>query len=394
MSKYLINQPGVDGFASLSSLGADVPRRFRKEVMYEGKFIHPSTGKTHQFSRADLERIAEQSNALEAKQRIPFPDGHDFSAQKNMGFWKDFTVAPRVNGEGHGLFATVHVPLEAHAQLVGKTIDSVSVYLERNVKLSDGTVFEGPVCTHVCGTNYPVIRQQHDFEQFAKSQGGDVELLEFGDDSVDKIKTLLIAALGLKAEASEKEIGDALRTAFAAKTQLAAENEKLLSDLKEAIGMASSTSAALDAGKSAAAEPVKSKREQELEAQLSALRGQAVTTMLDAALSVGKITKVERDAYLSICSLGTLNVVPFGKTAAEEVNTVKIIEAILSSRQSNSAVPMGTQSNRGESETAAAAKARVKSQADWFSARGYEVKIAPDGLSYEVNRSAQNGGRR
>ena len=122
--------------------------QFEKEILYEGTFVHPSTGKTHIFDRADLEHMAGASNRLVRDEGItvPFPDGHRFDARSNIGFWSDFEVKPSESRPGvAGLFGKVSVPLADDQKRIGKTITEVSAMIESEAKLTSGDKVDGPV---------------------------------------------------------------------------------------------------------------------------------------------------------------------------------------------------------------------------------------------------------
>ena len=246
--------PGADGpWTVLAHSGRDKSAvRFEKEILYEGTFIHPSTGRTHVFERADLERMAESSNQLDTEGiSVPFPDGHRFDARSNLGFWSEFSVKDSLSKPGvSGLFGTVVVPLADDQKKIGKTITEVSAMVENEVKLTNGEQIEGPVCTHVCATNYPVVPGQENFIATLSSRASGEQEIEVesyawpekaktikkGEVKMDELRKLLAVSLGLDSGSSMEELSKAAKVFFARKTELEEENGKLLEDINVALG--------------------------------------------------------------------------------------------------------------------------------------------------------------
>lgn len=360
-------------------------KRFKKEVLYEGTFIHPNTGNKHEFDRGTLEGIARQSNTLTAAGvKIPFPDGHVWAAKENMGNWAEFHTAPSKSKGAKpgatGLWAWVNVPIEADAVKIGKTIDSVSVMLSKEVKLVDGTIVDGPVCTHVCATDYPVIPGQSNFEAaFSKVQGADTGLLFLSGDQTMELKKILMAALGLKGDQTDEQIAAALRLAIETRdqkvTELTRKNESLLEDVNVALGRSNSVQ--------------KTDREIKLERELFLSRGEKVNAQIEAAIKEGRTTKAEADVFTKLMAIGEVTAILFGKETPETVNVSKELLALLASRAKDSMVNLSTASTRGTTNELEAQKKFRSEQAAYFEKKGHTIVWNSDRTDFTVQKGTK-----
>lgn len=362
---------------------------FTKEVLYEGSFIHPANGKTYTFTRAELEAMAAQTNLLLSRGvSVPFPDGHRFDVKDNLGFWSKFSVADSQSRPGSaGLYGEVHVPLEKVAERMGKTITEVSIYAEREAKLTDGTVIAGPVITHVAATNYPVIPGQNNFVASFSKTGEDkreVPVYDFSSGpkepviNMDKFIETVLAAFGLTKTTPlaemEAKFAD-VKAKLAEHTALSAQCEKLKTDIVT-LGKT---------GPTGASEPAKSDREKALEAELAKVHSERRKAVLDAALSAGRISKPEHEAFSKLVAIGETAVIPFGASAAERLDVEKVVFGLIEARKPNAAfstAPTARAVAADASEKAAAELAQRKLSADWFSRNGYEVKWNAAGTDF------------
>lgn len=387
MYKLAILPGKTADFLSVIPGGGLAGKRFRKEVLYEGSFRHPSTGKTHKFSKTDLEQIANNSNTLlEKGVQIPFPDGHRFDAMYNMGNWVKFDVAPSSSSGApagaFGLFGEVVVPLEQHAERVGATIKTVSVYLERGVKLTDGTEIDGPVCTHVCGTTYPVVPGQSDFDAALavtkEAFGPEEESETMNLDPV--IKAAIVTALSLAKDTTDQQAIDAVKAAFGELKSLRENNATLLSTVNalKLVGPAAPAT-------SLATEPAKTAREIALERQLLQLTTETRRSFLDAALAAGKISKVEADAFSKLSAIGEVSIIPFGKTDAEMVIPFVVIKGMIENREPGAAFSTGPRVVGGQPVSDLEAKKKAaKDRAAFFERRGHTIKWNSDQTDFSV----------
>lgn len=367
----LVLNSGKSKFNSLEP--QDSTARFEKEVLYTGRFRHPSTGNIHEFSRSDLEHIARQSNTLSSNGiSIPFPDGHVFDSRSNLGFWTSFEVRDSVSRPGaHGLFAIAHVPLASDIEKIGNTITEVSVMLEQEVRLTDGTDLEGPVCTHVCATNYPVIPGQGNFVATLSRDEGNINFVQLsrevmatgGDRKMDLIK-VLAAALGLNPEASPESIGLAVKGVVEEREKLKTKNAELL--------------AAVNAETSGSGEPAMTDRERELSREVARLSQEKSRTLLDAALDQAKITRAEHELLSLIIPIGKVNVVPLGKTDAQEVDCFDVVSKLLEQKVFVSSLSTGQQSTAGVTDELSKKQTSAANKASYFQRKGFGIEWLDD----------------
>lgn len=189
-------------------------RLFRKEIVRTGEtWVHPSTGQIVAFTADDLRALAAESNAYAASQdfRVPFPDGHIFTAEANLGFWKAFAV------EGDRLVGTVEAGDDKVAEALGGRIRDVSAWIESGMKDSKGRTY-GPAIRHVCATPEPVIRGSN-FEPVALSREG-VSIPVYVPTTKEKPMLKIVTALALAANANEDAVVEAV-TALSARATTA-----------------------------------------------------------------------------------------------------------------------------------------------------------------------------
>lgn len=132
---------------------------FAKDVIHDGVWVHPLTGRVIEFEKARRENLAQNAmKYLKNGNKIPMPDGHVIDTEANKGFWP-------------GPFTNIDADLYAVAQpLNPKTIeqcstgeaDAVSVNIEFNHADPETNLYD-EVFTHICLTNYPVVTRQKKF---------------------------------------------------------------------------------------------------------------------------------------------------------------------------------------------------------------------------------------
>lgn len=171
-------------FVALEASGTG--KRWTKDVLRVGSWVHPDTGKVLDFDREDLVAIARDSNRWnELGHRTYLPDGHTDSALANKGY------APRFWVEGDELLAEINVEDATTAGKIGTTIRDVSPLLSFDAHASNGEVF-GAVIEHVALTPSPVIPGQGNFIPFARSAGKTKEqdMADNADDNGKKGATV------------------------------------------------------------------------------------------------------------------------------------------------------------------------------------------------------------
>jgi hypothetical protein len=158
----------VPALARFAALGAAGSRRFKKEVLRVGRFVHPTTGQELDFNNAFLARLVTATNRwIELGHKVWFPVGADChfedanDARQNLGYWSSFRV------EGHSIVADVEVLDVAAAEKIGRTIQDVSPAIQWNALSSTGEKLEA-VIVHVAATPCPVIPKQQNFVPLAR----------------------------------------------------------------------------------------------------------------------------------------------------------------------------------------------------------------------------------
>lgn len=144
--------------------------RFVKDVLSVGKRFHPATKKIIDFPQKRIDGLEYQNNRyLRNGNKMPFPKGHTTDPLANLGKWS----GPFLK-RAQDLVGVVEVTdPDALSKVQSKTLDGVSVYVEKDVVDPLGNLYP-EVCTHICATDYPVWTGQKDFialsqEVFKKS---------------------------------------------------------------------------------------------------------------------------------------------------------------------------------------------------------------------------------
>lgn len=154
-------------------LDGAAPRRFSKEVLRVGSWLHPGTGEELDFSREHLLDLALATNEwIAAGNKVWFPTGtpsedtnHNAAAIANLGYWTNFRL------EGDLLMADVEVLDDSAAGKIGQTIQDVSVGIRGPQLVQDGRTFDA-VIYHVAATPQPAIPGQSNFQLKLAHEGG------------------------------------------------------------------------------------------------------------------------------------------------------------------------------------------------------------------------------
>ena len=142
---------------------------FWKEVLRVGSWTHPQTGRKVNVSSDRLDRIVGGTQEyLAAGNSVPFPKQHTLDPAKNWGFTRD------IERRGDEAWALIEVTDEdAATKSIGKTVQGVSVMLERDV-MEPVSGKKLPDCiTHVAACLDPVVGGQRNFIQLSR---GDDEI--------------------------------------------------------------------------------------------------------------------------------------------------------------------------------------------------------------------------
>jgi hypothetical protein len=208
-------------FVPLSSNGKY--KRFRKDLIHVGKWVHPDTGQELDFSAERLDQLADETNRwLAAGNKVWFPVGapaHHSKADQHLGFWSEFEF------DGQTLWATVEIRDKETLEKdkVGRTITDVSIGVGPAVD-SNGQEFE-EVVQHVAATVQPVIPGQGNFIALERrpEAGMSVKraLLGFGLEDEDEFGEF-------EDESEEEEIG--LEDIDADDEEMAADDDVLQDD--------------------------------------------------------------------------------------------------------------------------------------------------------------------
>jgi hypothetical protein len=139
---------------------------FAKDVAVDGDFLDVKTGKVVSITPERRRRIAAETNRfLENGNEIPFPDGHTWDAEKNLGDWPGPFIV-----HGDRLVGIVKAKGDDVVDKIktGK-INRVSMVLSRNHVDPKGKIYDECII-QCCATPIPVLTGQRDF--VALSQGG------------------------------------------------------------------------------------------------------------------------------------------------------------------------------------------------------------------------------
>ncbi len=190
--------------------------RFAKDVIKDGNWIHPATGKPVVVTAERRQRLAANTQKLlDGGTKIPFRDGHRNDAKANLGYWPGPVMA-----HGDAVIAMVEpTDKEALGKMRDGSIADVSVVIEFDYTDSKGQHFD-EVITAIDATSFPVITGQKRFLEFSRSaeeRGEDIYiheklagiLPEGKEKRMDPKKLAL--ALGLPEDSDEAKIMAALQ---------------------------------------------------------------------------------------------------------------------------------------------------------------------------------------
>ena len=159
-----------EGEASFSALSDG---RFRKEVIREGTWVHPTRNFRLAVTRDRMQRWVEKFRLMRKRGiRVPVPFGHSYDPKDNAGFVEDLEL------DGNVLVAVLSIPRDEDARKMGTTVRDVSISVNPDFRDGQGRRY-GEVIEHVALTTRPVVPGQGDFVPLSLPDGGQAELWRF-----------------------------------------------------------------------------------------------------------------------------------------------------------------------------------------------------------------------
>lgn len=143
-------------------------RKFDKEVLRVGRWIHPANGAEVLVDQLRLDVLGSWTNRYmkTSDGKIPFQDGHNFGALKTLGWWTEFRV------EGDRLIGTVEVTDDQAVRMIDAgSLMGVSVGIYTGWKDTRGREYP-EVILHVAATPVPVVDGLADFIALSQDASG------------------------------------------------------------------------------------------------------------------------------------------------------------------------------------------------------------------------------
>jgi len=214
--QLVLDLPAQRRFALAGSSASDdgLPvRKYLKDAVTVGQFIHPSAGWHLNVTAPRMQRWA-RNFALMRTRGIDVPlakrHEHEVSSENTAGYIQDMFV------DGDRLMCAPEVRGQQNIELA-ETVNRVSVYIEKDYRDTQGNTYDEAI-THIALTPQPVVNGQKDFISIAASRGqAGLEIPVFslaarqGESSMRK--ELLEKFRGLvkaRQEAAEDEVLDAV----------------------------------------------------------------------------------------------------------------------------------------------------------------------------------------
>jgi hypothetical protein len=169
--------------------GEGAERRFEKELIREGTWVHPTKKFTFRVTGERLRGWAAAFRRMRAAGlKVPLPFGHSYDPRDNAGFLDDLRV------EGNRLVGVLAIPRAEDAERLGTTIRDVSVSVNPDFVDARGNRL-GEVIEHVALTTAPLVEGQSNFapvERVAAEGGDETEVWTFAatpDDTAEDAET-------------------------------------------------------------------------------------------------------------------------------------------------------------------------------------------------------------
>ncbi len=160
------------GFAALSA------GRFRKELIREGTWVHPTRNFRLSVTVERMRRWVEKFRLMQKRGiRVPVPFGHSYDPKDNAGFVEELVLS------GNVLTAVLNVPRPEDAEKLGRTVKDVSISVNPDFRDGQGRRY-GEVIEHVALTTQPVVSGQTDFVPLALPDGSQAEVWIFAVESL------------------------------------------------------------------------------------------------------------------------------------------------------------------------------------------------------------------
>jgi hypothetical protein len=152
--------------------------RFRKELIREGTWVHPTQHFQLTVTRERMRRWVEKFRLLRERGiRIPVPFGHSYDPKDNAGFLEDLVL------EGNALFGVLVIPRAEDAGKLGTTVKEVSISINPDFRDGEGRRY-GEVIEHIALTTRPLVGGQSDFLPLHLPDGTEAEVWRFSPASV------------------------------------------------------------------------------------------------------------------------------------------------------------------------------------------------------------------
>jgi hypothetical protein len=147
--------------------------RFRKELIREGTWVHPTQHFQLTVTRERMRRWVEKFRLLRDRGiRIPVPFGHSYDPKDNAGFLEELSL------EGNALFGVLAIPRAEDAGKLGTTVKDVSISINPDFRDGEGRRY-GEVIEHVALTTRPLVGGQSDFLPLQLPDGTQAEVWRF-----------------------------------------------------------------------------------------------------------------------------------------------------------------------------------------------------------------------
>ena len=297
------------------------PRKFVKDVLRVGKWIHPITKQIVDITQDRIRNLVKNTEAYRDtldRKAVPFQDGHNFDAKKTLGWWNRFWV------DGDRLVGEVEVTdSEAAKKIEERSIRSVSARIDPNVNDTKGGVFD-EAFTHVCATPLAVLDGQHDFIKLSR-EADSIDLLipselsgtvpEGHKSKEDAMSIKAVAlALGLTETATPEQVEAAAKSALEAQkvslAQVKTEQDRvaaLAAGLKEH-GLEAKDGKVVKLAAAPTSDETPKEKEQRLraekaEAAVALSRLQGVKSKIEAAAKEFVITPALVPAFTELASI-------------------------------------------------------------------------------------------
>jgi len=169
MAERVIYELPNDEESRMRSLGLS---RFEKELLREGKWIHPQKKFRLKVTQERMANwIRKFKEMLSSGIKVPVPYGHSYDPKDNAGWLEDLKLV------GKSLIGVLNIPRKEDAERFGTTIKDVSVSINPDFVDGTGRIW-GEVIEHVAATLHPVVNGQSNF--IALGQDGEkIEILRF-----------------------------------------------------------------------------------------------------------------------------------------------------------------------------------------------------------------------